>query len=186
MAGLRGRETTNDRGFTLVELLAALTLVGVLLTLVGSIFLWGYRHVGRTVDTFDLRTDGYTVLREITAGFDVSTSGRQAGLIAARSVQFTSDSSAKRLEYTWGVGAGSKTLAYVWAAPSGPLTREIEDLTPQIVLQNVEEFQVCLDDALIMLKVTQRNDRIPRRQTGSTASIYPRNATPSNLNVPEC
>lgn len=186
MAGRKGKGSNDQGGFTLVELLVALSLVGLILALVGSVFLWGYRHVGRTVDTFDMETDGYTVLREITAGYNDAGSGRQVGLIAAESVQFSSDTGAKTLKYTWDDGGQPVTISYVWVENAGTVTREIDDLGPLVLLDQVTSFHLCLDGSLLEVELSQQNSRTPVSRANTVTRMYPRNAEGSDITVPLC
>ncbi len=175
-----------EGGFTLVELLVALSLVGLVLALVGSIFMWGNRHVGRTVDTFDMETDGYAVLREITSGFVDVGAGRQIGLIAAEKLRFSADAGVKRLEYTWESNGQPAKLVYVWDPNGGTLTREIDDLGAVVLLRHVTEFRLCLNGFGLEVALSQRNSEAPLSAANAATRVYPRNAPSAQIDVPSC
>lgn len=194
-----GMPSGPEAGFSLVELLIAMTLVGTLGLLVATVFFQGYGQGQRLIDEFDLRSAGLTVLREIRTGFE-----GHGGLMQARTIHFLqvdeslneSETGEPALIYTYPLFGKTTTIAYRWDRPSGTMWRGLlADGIPwaqaaRPVLAHVEEFRVCRPgegDRLDVSLVLDSDRRRPRRvELG--VEVYPRNlAFQGSANEPmEC
>jgi type II secretory pathway pseudopilin PulG len=179
---------TSERGYTLVELLINLFIIGVLCSLSLLVFSWGYGYGRRGMDEFAMSTDLRSVLLEIAVGYAQGPGDRKKGLPGSEEVAFAAGVLTYKGEltdnsvvtYTWDT-AGNRSLVRRVVADGGAVLHG-----PDTLLVDVDHFSVCVDDRVFTVHISQHTrDNRPRR-TDMTRNIYGRNALTANVTVANC
>lgn len=177
------RFSRSERGMTIVELLVGLCFVGIMLGMLATSFMWGYRHVGKAQKTFDLSTSGLNLLRELTDGFVGPGHVRLDGLLASTAVTYEADVTGATLNY---VVADGDDVTYRWDEHDGTLTRNINATESERILTDVEFFRICLDGSMLHVVIVQKTTGVPVSEAKSDTKVYLRNASASHIVVPTC
>ena len=177
----------SQHGYTLVELLVNLMVIGVLCSFSLFVFSWGYRY-GRTgMDEFAMNTKLRSVLLEIAVGYVQGPGDRKKGLVGSEDVAFTAgvlsykgiltDSSS--VTYTWKT-VGNRSLVRRVVANGGAVLHG-----PDTLLKDVDNFSVCISDRVFRVRISQQTQDKHPRHTDMTRNIYGRNARMTSL-TPDC
>ncbi len=178
----------SQRGYTLVELLFNLVIIGIICSLALLLFFWGYGHGRRGMDEFAMNTDLRGVLREIAVGYAQGSDDRKKGLAGSEKVAFAAGVLSYKGELT-----ETSFVTYTWeTAGSGSLVRRVVAdggavlHGPDTLLEDVDHFSVCVNDRVFMVRISQQTTDDRPRQTDMTRNIYGRNARATSLTVPDC
>jgi hypothetical protein len=179
---------TSERGYTLVELLFYVVIIGVICSLSLHVFSWGYGYGRRGMDEFVMNTDLRSVLLEIGVGYAQGPGDRKKGLAGSEEVAFAAGVLTYKGEltddsvvtYTWDA-AGNRSLVRRVVGGGGAVLHG-----PDTLLLDVDYFSVCFDDRVFKVHISQQTtDNRPRR-TDMTRNIYGRNALTANVTMAEC
>jgi len=178
----------SQRGYTLVELLVNVVIIGVICSLSLVVFFWGYGYGRRGMDEFTMNTDLRGVLLEIAVGYDQGPNDRKKGLVGSEEVAFASGVLSYKGELT-----ETPFVTYTWtAAGKGSFVRRVVAAGgavlhgPDTLLEYVDHFSVCVDDRVFIVRISQQTvDKSPR-QTDMTRTIYGRNTRTTSLTVADC
>jgi prepilin-type N-terminal cleavage/methylation domain-containing protein len=177
----------SQRGFTLVELLVNLMVIGVLCSFSLFVFSWGYKYGRRGMDEFAMNTKLRGVMLEIAVGYAQGPGDRKKGLVGSEDVAFT----AGVLSYK-GSLTDSSLVTYTWKTTgNGSLVRRVVANGgavlhgPDTLLKDVGHFSVCINDRVFRVRLSQRTQDDHPRQTDMTRNIYGRNAR-TTTQTPDC
>jgi prepilin-type N-terminal cleavage/methylation domain-containing protein len=178
----------SQRGYTLVELLVNLVVIGTLCAFSLFVFSWGYGYGRRGMDEFSMNTELRGVLLEIAAGYAHEPDDRKKGLAGSEEVAFAAGvlsykgelNDSSLVTYTWQT-AGNGSLVRRVVAEGGAVLHG-----PDTLLEDVGHFSVCVNDRVFRVRISQQTaDNRPRR-TDMTRNIYGRNALTTNVTVADC
>jgi prepilin-type N-terminal cleavage/methylation domain-containing protein len=182
------RTLTSERGYTLVELLINVVIIGVICSLALVVFSWGYGYGRRGMDEFAMNTDLRGVLREIAVGYAQGPDDRKKGLVGSEEVAFAAGVLSYKGEMT-----ETSFVTYTWqAAGNGSLVRRVVAdggavlHGPDTLLEDVDHFSVCVDDRVFLIHISRQTTDSRPRQADMTRNIYSRNAFTANVTVADC
>jgi prepilin-type N-terminal cleavage/methylation domain-containing protein len=182
------RDMNSQRGYTLVELLISVVIIGVICSLSLLVFSWGSGYGRRGMDEFTMNTDLRGVLLEIAVGYAQGPDDRKKGLAGSEEVAFAAGVLSYKGEltdtsfvtYTWET-AGNESLVRRVVADGGVVLHG-----PDTLLEDVDDFSVCVNDRVIRVRISQQTTDNHPRQTDMTRNIYGRNARMTSLTVASC
>jgi prepilin-type N-terminal cleavage/methylation domain-containing protein len=176
-----------QRGYTLVELLVNLVIIGVICSLSLVVFSWGTGYGRRGMDEFAMNTELRGVLLEIAVGYAQGPDDRKKGLVGSEEVAFAAGVLSCKGEL-----ADTSFVKYTWQAGNGSLVRRVVAdggavlHGPETLLEDVDHFSVCVNDGVFVVRISQQTTDNRPRQTDMTRNIYGRNARTTSLTVANC
>lgn len=179
----------NAAGFSLIEVLVAMVLVGIIGIVASNVLTQGARQSQRMAEEFDMRSSGLEVLRELEVGW-MDAGVRRPGLISAAQVAVNNIAGGLEVSYTDEVNDMVK-VTYA----DGTLRRTFgaTGTAGVTILEDVSEFSVCKQPTAgpnavptIAIDLKLRRAGNPERRVDLGTELYIRNATSSGLAIAEC
>jgi hypothetical protein len=179
---------TSERGYTLVELLINVVIIGVVCSLSLFVFFWGSGYGRRGMDEFTMNTDLRSVLLEIAVGYSQGPDDQKKGLAGSEEVAFAAGVLSYKGELT-----ETSLVTYTWEpAGNGFLVRRVVAdggavlYGPDTLLEDVDQFSVCVDNRVFRVRILQQTTDNRPRQADMTRNIYGRNAFTANVTMADC